>query len=292
MVLDFDKIIFSINMFRLDYFSTECVYAPFAARGFARDFVKDLEVGSKRPRFSDPSFSETTMHNCMPLFILIGYHLLSMMITFSYPEEYAYISCTQAARPSAIIDLIHSAEQFRFQTQTEQRLLQPRTCDSCGFISSQPICKACTLLAGLNQGRPAGRRAAAMHSIPRIGDDAGAAALSVDAQGCNDEALNQPHTLRGSSPADGPLASGDCGSGACSCSPAVIGSRSEGTQDSSLGHGQTEEMGNLLQGMSLRDGGRRDMKLTAFDASSKSDLGVPAVVSKSVKMAVDIGYDD
>ncbi|GFH25625.1 cytoplasmic tRNA adenylyltransferase 1, partial [Haematococcus lacustris] len=28
---------------RLDYFSTECVYAPFAARGFARDFIKDLE---------------------------------------------------------------------------------------------------------------------------------------------------------------------------------------------------------------------------------------------------------
>lgn len=29
---------------KLDYFSTECIYAPFAARGFARDFVKDLEV--------------------------------------------------------------------------------------------------------------------------------------------------------------------------------------------------------------------------------------------------------
>lgn len=29
---------------KLDYFSTECVYAPFAARGFARDLVKDLEV--------------------------------------------------------------------------------------------------------------------------------------------------------------------------------------------------------------------------------------------------------
>ena len=28
----------------LDYFSTECVYAPFAARGAARDFVKQLEV--------------------------------------------------------------------------------------------------------------------------------------------------------------------------------------------------------------------------------------------------------
>lgn len=46
---------------KLDYFSTECMYAPFAARGFAREFVKDLE----------------------------------------------------ATRPSAIVDLITSAEQFR-----------------------------------------------------------------------------------------------------------------------------------------------------------------------------------
>ena len=30
---------------KLDYFSTECKYSPFAARGFAREFVKDLEVG-------------------------------------------------------------------------------------------------------------------------------------------------------------------------------------------------------------------------------------------------------
>lgn len=31
---------------RLDYFSTECIYAPFAARGYAREFIKDLEVGT------------------------------------------------------------------------------------------------------------------------------------------------------------------------------------------------------------------------------------------------------
>ena len=31
---------------KLDYFSTECIYAPFAARGLARDFVKDLEVST------------------------------------------------------------------------------------------------------------------------------------------------------------------------------------------------------------------------------------------------------
>ena len=29
---------------KLDYFSTECVYAPFATRGLARDFIKELEV--------------------------------------------------------------------------------------------------------------------------------------------------------------------------------------------------------------------------------------------------------
>lgn len=29
---------------KLDYFSTECVYSPNAYRGFARDFVKQLEA--------------------------------------------------------------------------------------------------------------------------------------------------------------------------------------------------------------------------------------------------------
>jgi cytoplasmic tRNA 2-thiolation protein 1 len=94
----------SVVFLRLDYFSTECVYAPFAARGFTREFVKDLE----------------------------------------------------ATRPSAIIDLIHSAEQFRFLEAAEQRLPKPRTCDVCGFISSQPVCKACVLLEGLNKGRAKG----------------------------------------------------------------------------------------------------------------------------------------
>ena len=28
---------------KLDYFSTECVYAPFAYRGFAREYLKELE---------------------------------------------------------------------------------------------------------------------------------------------------------------------------------------------------------------------------------------------------------
>ncbi|GIM11593.1 hypothetical protein Vretimale_15091, partial [Volvox reticuliferus] len=87
---------------KLDYFSTECVYAPFAARGFAREFIKDLE----------------------------------------------------AARPMAIIDVIRSAEDFTFTSASEDKLPQPRTCERCGYISSQPVCKACVLLEGLNRGLP------------------------------------------------------------------------------------------------------------------------------------------
>lgn len=29
---------------KLDYFSTECIYSPFAYRGFAREYLKDLEA--------------------------------------------------------------------------------------------------------------------------------------------------------------------------------------------------------------------------------------------------------
>ncbi|KAG2488985.1 hypothetical protein HYH03_012426 [Edaphochlamys debaryana] len=87
---------------KLDYFSTECVYAPFAARGFARELIKDLE----------------------------------------------------AARPLAIVDVVRSAEDFVFAAAAEERLPSPRSCDRCGYLTSQPVCKACVLLEGLNRGLP------------------------------------------------------------------------------------------------------------------------------------------
>lgn len=106
---------------KLDYFNTECIYSPFAARGIARDFVKDLEV----------------------------------------------------LRPSGIMDLIHSGEQFAFEPGKD-KAVQPRECERCGFISSQVfvkwqsrlkcsrlqcqlmsfvqvVCQACALLERLNQ---------------------------------------------------------------------------------------------------------------------------------------------
>lgn len=104
---------------KLDYFSTECIYSPDAYRGHARTFLKDLE----------------------------------------------------AARPSAIIDIIHSGEAFEVSeevkaTQKLQRwwpplnntrafinfLSYPETCKRCGYMSSNELCKACTLLEGLERG--------------------------------------------------------------------------------------------------------------------------------------------
>ena len=38
------EIVMYAHFKKLLYFSTECLYAPFAARGFARTYIKDLEV--------------------------------------------------------------------------------------------------------------------------------------------------------------------------------------------------------------------------------------------------------
>ncbi|KAK9835217.1 hypothetical protein WJX81_006428 [Elliptochloris bilobata] len=106
---------------RLDYFSTECLYAPFAARGAARDFVKDLE----------------------------------------------------AARPQAIVDLIRSAETMRIdRSAAGEQLPLAGSCERCGYITSQAVCKVCVLLEGLNRGRPgqgvgrAGQRRGARSDAP------------------------------------------------------------------------------------------------------------------------------
>lgn len=103
---------------KLDYFSTECIYSPDAYRGHARAFLKDLE----------------------------------------------------AARPSAIIDIIHSGEAWAVKdevkaTQKAQRMFSfsdnldyqithiwTETCKRCGYMSSNELCKACTLLEGLERG--------------------------------------------------------------------------------------------------------------------------------------------
>ena len=86
---------------KLDYFSTECIYAPNAYRGYARTYLKDLE----------------------------------------------------SIRPSVIMDIIYSGETMQF-VDTPSCTPTQGTCERCGFVASNKLCKACVLLEALNKGKP------------------------------------------------------------------------------------------------------------------------------------------
>ncbi|KAJ1649748.1 cytosolic thiouridylase subunit Ctu1 [Dispira simplex] len=64
----------------------------------------------------------------------------------------AFLKDLEAVRSTAIIDIIHSGEAF--QVKHSVKLPTQRTCQRCGYIASNTLCKACVLLEGLNRGLP------------------------------------------------------------------------------------------------------------------------------------------
>ncbi|KAG8511290.1 Cytoplasmic tRNA 2-thiolation protein 1, partial [Galemys pyrenaicus] len=94
------EVVLYAHFCRLDYFSEECVYAPEAFRGHARDLLKLLE----------------------------------------------------AVRPSAVLDLVHSAERLALHPAAQPP--PPGACSRCGALASRPLCQACALLDGLNHRHP------------------------------------------------------------------------------------------------------------------------------------------
>ncbi|KAG8820824.1 nucleotidyltransferase [Serendipita sp. 400] len=64
----------------------------------------------------------------------------------------AFLKNLEAARPSVIIDIIHSGEAF--EVAQDVKIKEQRTCVRCGYIASNELCKACTLLEGLERGIP------------------------------------------------------------------------------------------------------------------------------------------
>jgi cytoplasmic tRNA 2-thiolation protein 1 len=79
-----------------------------------------------------------------------------------------FLKDLEAARPSAIIDIIHSGEAFEVKEEVKKGQKSQRkcvretkfillriyieTCKRCGYMSSNDLCKACTLLEGLERG--------------------------------------------------------------------------------------------------------------------------------------------
>ncbi|KAJ7229085.1 hypothetical protein GGX14DRAFT_555127 [Mycena pura] len=63
-----------------------------------------------------------------------------------------FLKDLEAARPSAIIDIIHSGEAFEVREEVKATQKAQQTCKRCGYMSSNDLCKACTLLEGLERG--------------------------------------------------------------------------------------------------------------------------------------------
>jgi len=65
-----------------------------------------------------------------------------------------FLKDLEAIRPSAIIDVIRSGEDFFIKEETKAKLPEQGNCSRCGYISSNKLCKACVLLESLNSGLP------------------------------------------------------------------------------------------------------------------------------------------
>jgi cytoplasmic tRNA 2-thiolation protein 1 len=154
---------------QLDYFSTECVYSPEAFRGSARTLIKDLE--KIRPSsILDIVKSGEDMAALVPH---EGSQSGKARQAAAVAEDESAGGCgSQNGRSSggemaamekrlAANDAAESheteiglpAKSFR-PTGKQVKVQTMGYCEKCGYISSNRICKACSLLEGLNRNRP------------------------------------------------------------------------------------------------------------------------------------------
>ncbi|KAK3381577.1 hypothetical protein B0H63DRAFT_495205 [Podospora didyma] len=160
---------------KLDYFSTECIYSPEAFRGSARSLIKQLErvrpsaildivrSGEDMARLvpgepSPSSVAEDDSGGCgsqngrtpgnemaamdKELRDNQAFEGLEIDVTKTMPDS-------KMAQKEKLWDL--PLRNAGSKGVTRQVL---GNCKRCGYMSSQEICQACTLLEGLNKNRP------------------------------------------------------------------------------------------------------------------------------------------
>lgn len=118
---------------KLDYFSTECTYAPEAFRGTARELLKALEA--VRP-------------SCIMDIIYSGEHLSLAPKKKKHSEQYKNKKSVPAATEQEI-----NADGSVSLGKGKTEFKDGNRCEKCGYLSSNKICKACVLLAGLEMNR-------------------------------------------------------------------------------------------------------------------------------------------
>jgi len=176
---------------KLDYFTTECLYSPEAFRGSARSLIKNLE--RVRPSaILDVVRSGEDMARLVPEAVTGISQCKSQKVSLSSADDEGTSGCGTNGRSSGgemadmekklqadenaagrEIDVASIAsngtkslrsdtvelknEKKRGNRSIPGKKLTRQTlgiCRNCGYMSSQEICKACTLLEGLNKNRP------------------------------------------------------------------------------------------------------------------------------------------
>ena len=122
------KFTFLYHSFLLDFillFYTSGIYSPNAYRGFAREFIKDLERIRSLPLtlFQQQLVSHGLSDSASSCFCEIPLDALN------------YFHWLVHCRPRAILDIITSGENFRISTSA--KMPEQGTCERCGYISSQ-----------------------------------------------------------------------------------------------------------------------------------------------------------
>ncbi|KAJ6119340.1 Cytoplasmic tRNA 2-thiolation protein 1 [Penicillium sp. IBT 18751x] len=158
---------------QLDYFSTECIYSPEAFRGSARTLIKDLEkirpssildivksgedmaalvpgeanTNGKTCRSKATADDEAEAGGCGSQNGRSSGGEMAAMETQLAENESAESRETE-------IQLPQQPKPGIAKTQKPIKKQVMGHCERCGYISSQRVCKACTLLDGLNRNRP------------------------------------------------------------------------------------------------------------------------------------------
>ena len=170
---------------RLDYFTTECIYSPEAFRGSARTLIKDLEKirpssildivrsGEDMARLVPPEVSGTSnsstgnfaaeerdpmagcgSHNGRST----GGEMAEIENRLAANEDFASLETEIGLSSNMLPQRNESRVKADPRPLPTARRKLPRQemgkCEQCGYISSQKICKACSLLEGLNRNRP------------------------------------------------------------------------------------------------------------------------------------------
>jgi len=162
---------------KLDYFSTECIYSPEAFRGSARTLIKALE--KVRPSaILDIVRSGEAFSRMIPSQAQASSPKSPQRSGVGTDIGGSDAGCNNggAGRSSggemgdmekALIAEISGLEtsitpasiapgKLKNTKQTPKKIREQRmsNCARCGYLTSQKLCKACTLLEGLNKNRP------------------------------------------------------------------------------------------------------------------------------------------